>query len=82
MWSVFEETPGDSPERHPIAKAWALWESIKDDFPAHTASVVGNGRAHALSQAYRVSSLLGMDYETELREAMEALAAAESESVS
>jgi hypothetical protein len=77
LWQDFAEQPDDEPYQHPIAKAWALWESIKDDWPTMHAAVIANDRAARLQAAYRISAMLGGDYETELaRLETEALAKA------
>ncbi len=51
MWAVFEEAPGDEPREHPIAKARALWESTKYDWPTHTLAIAANSRAENLRSA-------------------------------
>jgi hypothetical protein len=66
LWTVYEEEPDDAPHASPIAKAWALWESVKADWPTMHASVIANDRARNLQAAYRTSALLGTDYATEL----------------
>lgn len=72
MWEgPFEERESDTREAHPIARALALWESIKDDFPTHTATVIANDRAKNLAAAHRMARM-GFDY-------AESLASYESE---
>ena len=64
----FEERETDEPHAHPMARAWALWESVKDDWPDWSASVLGNKRAHNMQAAYRISAVLGTDYRAHLAE--------------
>lgn len=69
MWEgPFLERPDYPPHAHPIARAWALWESIKDDWPEASATVIANDRACDLRAAYRVSAMLGTDYAEALRD--------------
>lgn len=66
MWEgPFEERESDQHHAHPIARAWALWESLKDDWPMHTASVIANERAKNLAAAHRMEAM-GFDYDAEL----------------
>lgn len=41
----------------PIESAWALWESIKDDFPGRRAAVIANSRAKYLAWKRRIEAL-------------------------
>ena len=43
--------------RDPIDRCWTLWESVKDDFPKHTASVIANSRAKYLDYAAQMQRL-------------------------
>lgn len=63
----FEERETDERHAHPIARAWALWESIKDDWPGTSAAVLANDRAKNLQAAYRMSSM-GFDYDEALND--------------
>ena len=66
MWEgPFEERDTDAHHEHPIARAYALWESIKDDWPTHSATVISNPRAGRLQAAYRMEQL-GFDYDEAL----------------
>lgn len=69
MWEgPFDEREGDAHHEHPIARAEALWESIKGDWPNMQSRVVANDRAHALATAYRMEQI-GFDYNDSLEDA-------------
>lgn len=62
MWEgPFEERETDGTHAHPIARAWALWESIKEDWPGTQGAVIANQRAKNMAAAERMRCL-GFDY--------------------
>lgn len=68
MWEgPFEERDTDPHHHHPIARAWALWESIREDWPGMQATVIANQRAKNLAAAARMESM-GFDYDEALHD--------------
>lgn len=56
MHSVVIEEPGKD---DPDLRARRLWESMKDDWPGHTMTVITNQRATYLAANRRTESLIG-----------------------
>jgi hypothetical protein len=57
--TMFEKFEEDDNHKDPIAWAWALHESIKDDWPDSLWTVVANDRAKFLGWQKRMGALLG-----------------------
>jgi len=62
---VFQDRFSEPESANPHAYAYALWNSVKEDFPNHDYSIVINERARYLMAANRVEALLGEPYTIE-----------------